>query len=72
MTEEQCERYEPTPGTLSFHDHPMRLGTKLGRTMYLKTGADKHSDVFVGVTDTVELAMEIMMAVNAYYGHEES
>lgn len=57
---------------MSFRDHPMRVGTKLKRTMYLYTGQGKECDVFVGVADTPELAAEIMKAVNAYYGHEES
>lgn len=72
---DDCGRvYTPThdPTRLSFADHPMRLGTKLRRTMYLRTGEGKESDVFVGVTDTPELAEEIMRAVNAHYGHEES
>ncbi len=67
-----CEGvYEPTPGPHSFHLHPMRLGTKLRRTMYLATGEGKERDVFVGVADTPALAAEIMQAVNRFYGHQE-
>jgi hypothetical protein len=75
MTDQPGERpYAPTHDVrqISFRDYPMRIGTKLQRTMYLRTGRGKVSDVFVGVADTPELAAEIMKAVNVYYGHEES
>lgn len=74
MTDDCGRRYEPTHDAreISFKDHPMRVGTKLQRTMYLQTGQGKESDVFAGVADTPELAAEIMKAVNVYYGHEES
>lgn len=66
-------KYTPTHDArrISFRDHPMRLGTKLQRTMYARTGDGKESDVLVGIADTPELAKEIMDAVNSYYGHEE-
>ena len=73
MTDDCGQAYQPThhPQEASFADYPMRVGTKLQRTMYLRTGRGKESDVFVGVADTPELAAEIMKAVNVYYGHEE-
>lgn len=73
MTDDGCRPYQPTHHVwqISFRDFPMRVGTKMKRTMYLRTGRTKESDVFVGVADTPELAAEIMKAVNIYYGHEE-
>jgi hypothetical protein len=66
------EPYEPAEGLLSLRDHPLRLGRKLGRTLYLGTGGDFwHKDTCIGLVDTPELAQEIMRAVNAYYGHGE-
>ena len=65
------EPYEPAEGPVSFRDYPMRLGSKLGRTLYLKTGdGDKCRDTVAGMVDSVELAAEIMEAVNYYYGHD--
>ncbi len=68
-----CGPYRPLDGPLSFSRYPMRVGTKLGRTLYLKTGeGEKAKDTFAGVVDSVELAQEIMKAVNHYYGHSAS
>lgn len=65
-----CEPYNPVEGPLSFAQYPMRVGTKLGRTLYYATGdGDKSRDTFAGVVDSIEIAQQIMEAVNAYYGH---
>jgi hypothetical protein len=50
----------------------MRLGRKLGRTLYLGNGHGAwECDTLAGIVDTPELAREIMEAVNAYYGHDK-
>lgn len=50
----------------------MRLGRKLGRTLYLANGeGDWERDLIIGMVDTPEIAQEIMEAVNHYYGHTE-
>jgi len=57
--------------SLSLRDYPLRLGRKLGRTLYVGIGGDvRDDDVVIGMVDTPELAQEIMKAVNAYYGHD--
>lgn len=66
------EPYEPAEGPVSLTQYPMRVGTKLGRTLYVGTGqGHKHRDTYIGTVDTPELAQEIMTAVNSHYGHEE-
>lgn len=66
------EPYEPAEGPLSLREHPMRLGRKLRRTLYVQTGeGDFARDTVIGIVDTPELAAEIMKAVNTYYRHEE-
>lgn len=58
---------EPSP---SFRYYPMRVGRKLGRTLYLGTGGDEQDDdIVIGMVDTPELAREIADAVNYHYGH---
>lgn len=74
MSGEDCGRdYMPTHDVreISLQDFPIRLGTKLGRTLYARTGEGKDSDVYLGTVDTPGLAREIMEAVNTHYGHEE-
>jgi len=57
---------------LSFLDHPMRVGRKLKRTLYVGNGeGDAENDTVIGIVDTPQQAQEIMEAVNRYYGHEE-
>ena len=61
---------KPSEPSLSLRDYPLRLGRKLGRTLYLETGqGERDDDVVFGLVDTPELGQEIMQAVNAYYGH---
>jgi hypothetical protein len=71
MTER--EDYCPAEGPVSLRDYPMRVGTKLKRTLYAATGRGrgKECDTVLGMVDTPDLAREIMEAVNAYYGHNE-
>lgn len=50
----------------------MRLGRKLGRTLYVASPeGDWECDTCIGMVDSRRLAEEIMEAVNAYYGHTE-
>lgn len=73
MTRGYGDNYTPeySSDEVSFVDHPMRVGSKVGRTIYVRTGKDKASDVLVGMVDTPELAAEIAKAVNRYYGHTD-
>lgn len=66
------EPYQPVEGPQSLRDAPMRLGRKLGRTLYIASGEGNwERDTVIGMVDSHELALEIMEAVNHYYGHQE-
>lgn len=61
-----------TGRALDLHDFPLRRGRTLGRTLYIRNGGDDwKDDTPIGMVDTPELAMQIVAAVNTYYGHEE-
>ena len=43
----------------------LRVGRKVGRTVYVRTGGPEDGDDLVGLMDTPELAAAVVAAVNA-------
>ena len=56
---------DPHRANRMLHKMPMRVGRKLGRTLYFVTGDGPDKDVCVGIVDTPEIAAAICTAMNA-------
>ena len=50
----------------------LRVGRKIGRTVYVHERNDPDTGILIGVMDTPELAAMIVEATNRYLDHLES
>ena len=57
---------DPYRANRMLYKMPMRVGRKLGRTLYFVTGDGPDKDLCIGIVDTPEIAAAICEAVNAY------
>ena len=57
---------DPYRANRMLYKMPMRVGRKLGRTLYFVTGEGPDKDLCIGIVDTPEIAAAICEAVNAY------